>query len=168
MRGESRGERLCEARWWRRVVVGGAVGGVSFPTPLLALQLHNDPEGLYVHQLAHLFFALSMVILIYRFRKMGLLREPGWRRIAWAAAFFTIWNLDAYVGHWIESREDCEILQEGSQWGGTVVLRCASPVMNLLYYVVKLDHLWCVPAALFLYFGLASILAEHHHVRDES
>ena len=30
------------------------------PRPTLALQTHGPPEGLYVHQLAHLFFAAAL------------------------------------------------------------------------------------------------------------
>jgi hypothetical protein len=34
-------------------------------------------------------------------------------------------------------------------------------ILKLFYYLTKLDHLLCVPALLFLYFGLRQLIVEN-------
>jgi len=57
--------------------------------PALATQAHNAPEGLYAHQLAHVFFIISMGVLIYWLRERKLVQAVGWRYIQYAA---TCWK----------------------------------------------------------------------------
>ena len=64
--------------------------------PALATQAHSAPEGLYAHQLAHIFFIVSMGVLIYWLRERKLVQAVGWRYIQYAALFFILWNLDAF------------------------------------------------------------------------
>ncbi|MDX1708368.1 MAG: hypothetical protein R3274_07195, partial [Desulfobacterales bacterium] len=47
--------------------------------PAFATQAHSAPEGLYAHQLAHVFFIISMGVLIYWLRARQLVRSAGWR-----------------------------------------------------------------------------------------
>ena len=119
-----------------------------------ALQVHPEPEGLYSHQIAHLFFILSMAIFIFWLRKRGLVTEPGWRLIQWGCAMFIVWNVGAFIGHAIEARMPEESFV-GKGWSKSLVLETVtSPA---IYLFLKMDHLTCVPAIVFLYVGLRSI-----------
>jgi len=66
---------------------------VFIPNPVLALatQGHGGIEGVYAHQLAHVFFIISMGGLIYWLKQRGLVRESGWRLIQLSAFFFLLW-----------------------------------------------------------------------------
>lgn len=128
-----------------------------FPLSAFAIQLHGDPEGLFVHQIAHVFFILSMTILLYWLFKMKILFSKGWRFIGLAAAFFILWNMDAFIGHWIEGSKGVGMVVEGSLWSGRVKFTELNDIKAILYYIVKLDHFWCVPAIVSLYLGLREL-----------
>ena len=73
----------------RRYGLGAsAVALILMPATALATQGHNDPEGLVVHQMSHLFFVFSMGILIYWLRARDLVRHVGWRYIQYSSVFF--------------------------------------------------------------------------------
>lgn len=124
----------------------------------MATQTHGGLEGLYVHQLAHMFFAFAMGLLIFWLRKWRLTISVGWRYIQYAAWFFIAWNVDTVASHWIMEQSgliDVEIIPplqiritpvEGWQW------------LSKIYYLTKLDHLLCVPALVFLFLGLKRLL----------
>ena len=84
--------------------------------PALATQAHNAPEGLYAHQLAHIFFIVSMGVLIYWLRERKLVRTVGWRYIQYAALFFILWNLDAFSVHLMEEQIPVIAVQRLSPW----------------------------------------------------
>lgn len=133
---------------------------VCQPSAAWALQAHGGVEGVYAHQMAHLFFAISMVLLIYWLRKRRLVSIPGWRYIQYAAFFFIFWNGDAFVGHWIEELSG---LIEYQRIGLMRISLSTAPGyewLGSLYYAVKLDHLLCVPAMAFLFLGLRWLLRE--------
>ncbi len=123
--------------------------GVAF-----ALQVHPEPEGLYSHQIAHLFFIFSMAIFIFWLRKRGLVAEPGWRLIQWGCAMFIVWNVGAFIGHAMEAHMPEESFV-GKGWSKSLVLETVtSPA---IYLLLKMDHLSCVPAIVLLYLGLRNI-----------
>ena len=115
---------------------------LAITEPALATQAHSAPEGLYAHQLAHIFFIISMGVLTYWLRERKLVQAVGWRHIQYSALFFILWNVDAFFVHLVEE----QIVD--------------SPVLVWLYYAAKLDHLLCVPALLFLFFGLRRLLRD--------
>ena len=125
-----------------------------------ATQVHTSPEGLYAHQMAHLFFGFSMGILIYWLRQRSLTRDPGWRFVQYAAFFFIIWNLDAIVVHYLDGRDYFFTLMNKGSWHDRIDLADGSSTLMLLYYLAKLDHLLCVPAIAFLYLGLRRLLKQ--------
>jgi hypothetical protein len=124
------------------------------PAAIHATQTHGEPEGLVVHQIAHLFFTFTMGLLIYWLRKRGLVSRQGWRHIQYAAIFFIAWNLDAFLSHWLLEQTGFITVEniEGMQLRITTIedLHWLTEV----YYLTKLDHLLCVPAMLFLLLGL--------------
>ncbi len=127
-------------------------------SPALATQGHGGIEGVYIHQLAHLFFMLSMAILIFRLREERLVAQRGWRYIQYAAFLFILWNIDAFVVHLLDDQLRVVQLTRLNAWQ----LKVTGPnhLLVRFYYMAKLDHLLCVPALWFLYLGLKHLLAE--------
>jgi len=132
--------------------------GWLLPGAALAVQEHGAPEGLYTHQGAHLFLAASLGLLIYWLRQKQLVREAGWRWIQYAALFFILWNIDAFTAHLLD--EQLDVVDMRPAGGGMVRVDAGElpQALAALYYAVKLDHLLCVPAMLFLYLGLRRLL----------
>jgi hypothetical protein len=130
-----------------------------FPSVAAATQGHGGPEGLYVHQMAHLFFTFAMGSLIYWLRTRRLVAQAGWRLIQYSALFFMLWNLDAFTVHFLEEQASFLGIHQPRLW----LIRIEAPVgwgwLGIAYYAAKLDHLLCVPAMLFLFMGLRRLTA---------
>lgn len=124
-----------------------------------ATQLHGDPEGLYVHQVSHVFFAGCMAALIYWLRGRHLVRSPGWRYVQYAAALFILWSLDAALAHLLDEQTSEILLVRSGPWH--VRVETDRRWLGLLYYFVKLDHLLCAPAMFLLYKGLKNLNADN-------
>jgi len=139
----------------------GLIVSVVFITePALATQAHSAPEGLYAHQVAHIFFIVSMGILIYWLRERKLVQAVGWRYIQYSALFFILWNVDAFFVHLVEEQLALVDIQRMGLWEINITTTMKSQTLLGLYYAAKLDHLLCVPALLFLYFGLRRLLKD--------
>ena len=120
-----------------------------------ATQLHGDPEGLYVHQVSHLFFAGCMAILIYWLRVRNLIASPGWRYVQYAAVFFILWSLDAALAHFLDEQMAEALTVRTDTWHIRVVT--SRTWLGWLYYIAKLDHLLCAPGMILLYIGLKKL-----------
>lgn len=120
--------------------------------------MHQGVEGIIVHQLGHLFFLLSMVVLIFTITGKGLTRQRGWRLIQWAALFFILWNLDALAAHFLDNQVRAVRIENLSMTKMAIITRSDSSLLAMIYYLLKLDHLLCVPAMAFLYLGLDHLL----------
>ena len=127
-------------------------------SPALATQGHGGIEGVYIHQLAHLFFMLSMAILIFRLREERLVAQRGWRYIQYAAFFFILWNTDAFIVHLLDDQLRIVALTRLNAW--QLQIDGPDPFLVRFYYMARLDHLLCVPALWFLYRGLKHLLAD--------
>ena len=123
-----------------------------------ATQLHEHSEGIIVHQIGHLFFLLSMVVLIVFITGKELNRQKGWRLIQISAFFFILWNLDAFMAHLLDNQLNLVEIEPLSFSRVKLISPVDSPVLSALYYVFKLDHLLCVPAMLFLYLGMSRLV----------
>ena len=123
-------------------------------TPAWATQTHGEPEGLYVHQAAHLFFIFAMGLLIYWLRQRHLVREKAWRYIQYGAMLFTLWNIDTFTVHFLDEQVDLIRTNKLDTWHMRVETAEGHTYLGLIYYLAKMDHLLCVPALLFLYLGL--------------
>jgi len=139
---------------------GTSLLALMIPVTAAATQVHVPSEGLYVHQIAHLFFALSMAILLYWLRQRQLVRERGWRLIQLAALFFIIWNMDAFFVHILDDRGDLFRTIDAGTWHATIEFERKVELLALFYYLGKMDHLLCAPGMILLYFGLRSLLHE--------
>jgi len=140
--------------------IGLIVSVVCISQPALATQAHSAPEGLYAHQLAHIFFIVSMGVLIYWLRERKLVLATGWRYIQYSALFFILWNGDAFFVHLVEEQFALVDIQRIGLWEINITTTLKSQTLLWLYYAAKLDHLFCVPALLFLYFGLRRLLKD--------
>jgi len=129
-----------------------------FAVPAGATQTHGDPEGLVVHQISHLFFMFSMGLLIYWIRNRGLTAQAGWRYIQYAAFLFIIWTLDAFAAHQIDEFYEWIRVTRIGPW--QIHIEADNLLTAVFYYLIKMDHLWCVPALLFMYLGLRRLNRE--------
>ncbi len=123
-----------------------------FPAdPVSALQVHPAPEGLYAHQLAHVFFIVTMGIFAFWLRKRNLTAHSGWRWIRISCLLFILWNLNAFIGHGLDAGlADSAFVGKG--WSKALLPEALE--FPYVYYLMKLDHLICVPAIAALYMGL--------------
>jgi len=126
----------------------------------LATQGHTGIEGVWVHQFAHLFFLFSMMLLIYWLRQAGLVKVPGWRYIQYAALFFILWNADTLLVHFLDEQIHAVSVENLGDWRIRVAAVGDRHWLAAVYYLVKLDHLLCVPAMVFLMLGLRHMLKE--------
>lgn len=129
-----------------------------FPNLALATQGHGGIEGVYAHQIAHVFFLISMGVLIYWLRQRGLVRESGWRYIQYAAFFLILWNIDTIFVHALDDQFGIITTERIGPWRIKISNPAGDSTLNLIYFLAKLDHLLCVPAIICLYIGLRRLL----------
>lgn len=126
-----------------------------FPDHAWAFQSHPAPEGLYVHQLAHVVFIISMAFLVYWLEVNLFTRERGWRYIQVSALFFILWNLVAVSGHCVEEMVPRELFVGDPDWSQRLI--AGTTLWVDLFYVLKLDHIVCVPAIVCLFLGVRTL-----------
>ena len=131
---------------------------VIIPANAFATQMHSGSEGIIVHQLGHLFFLFSMVIIIFAINGKDLDKEKGWRLIQYSAFLFILWNIDAMCAHFLDNQIHAVKVEHISPWIIKITNIHKSSALDLIYYFLKLDHIFCVPAVFLLYKGLSLIL----------
>ena len=146
----------------------GALGILVLPEVCLATQLHHASEGIIVHQAGHIFFLFSMVVLIFTISGRHLSGVRGWRLIQYAALFFILWNLDALAAHFLDNQIAVVKIRNVSVWQMTLENHTDSRLLSIVYYILKLDHLLCVPAMVFLYTGLSRLHRDQKSGEGES
>jgi hypothetical protein len=121
------------------------------PKPCLAFYKHWGTQGSYVHQLAHLLFAVAMFFLIFEIFRGELRGLPGFRSLVWACVLLAWWNLDAIVGHTLDwSLRNPVILGQGSDRKLLM-----EDWHTWAFYVTKVTHfLLLLPAFYFFYRSL--------------
>ena len=134
---------------------------VCLPENAWALQSHGPPEGLYVHQMAHVHFFLALGYLYWDIRRSSFAGH-GWRYLRWFCVLMLIWNVVAFVGHAVAIHINPEMISSASY----LQARIQGPVTlhKLIFYIAKFDHFVAVPALFFLYIGMRSLyrsVAEH-------
>lgn len=124
----------------------------AWPGSALAIQVHSGPEGLYVHQISHIFFMAAMVFILYFLSRHPLGHGKAWVYLNLSFSFFLIWNIDAFITHWLES----SIPEEAFIRRDTLPFYLNPPItfMRWIYYMGKFDHVLCVPAMFFLVMAL--------------
>ena len=140
------------------IVFGSVVGLLLSADTALATQTHGQPEGLYAYQMAHLFFIISMGSLEFWLRQRNLIKERGWKHIQLSAVLFILWNINAVAVHFMDEHLDILGITKIDLWHIRIESIYGQDSIAVLYYVLKLDHLLCVPAMFFMYYGLKTIL----------
>ncbi len=125
-----------------------------FAQKALALQVHPAPEGLYAHQMAHLFYLLSMLLFIYWIRRSELGFQRAWRYIQYGCLLLALWNVWAFVGHIIDHNLPRDFFV-GQGWDKSLAVSEAPA--GYLYILLKMDHLICVPAVALLFLALRQL-----------
>lgn len=123
-------------------------------TSAWATQTHGEPEGLYVHQAAHIFFIVVMGLLIYWLRQRNLVEQKAWRYIQYSAMLFILWNIDTFAVHFLDEQVHLIKTRKLDIWHMQIDTAEGFAYLGRIYFLAKLDHLLCVPALLFLYLGL--------------
>jgi len=134
------------------------------PDPAWALQSHGPPEGIYTHQMAHVFFFVS---LLYLYRDLGhsSIEEQGWRYLRWFCLLMISWNIVAFIGHAVTFHLASENIADA---GSFFHSRLLGPMdaTKILFYITRFDHLLVVPALFFLYLGLRSLYGQVEEARE--
>lgn len=126
--------------------------------PAFCLQVHGGNEGLYTHQMAHLFFMAAMVFLSYLLFRHPLGHGKGWTYLKFSLLFFFLWNINAFITHGLE----LEIPHETIVKEGLLPQYLCIPLSFkiYIYYIGKFDHLLCVPAMFCLAMALRNFCME--------
>ena len=142
-------------------------GLVLLPIGAHATQLHSGSEGVITHQMGHLFFLFSMIALIFTVTGKGLDKQPGWRCIQYSAFFFILWNLCALTTHFLDNQLNAIAIESISISKIMIITKNDSQILAWIYYILKLDHLLCVPAMLFLYRGLSKLVDTQRQIMNK-
>jgi len=132
-----------------------SLGFLLIPVTGWAFQSHPAPEGLYAHQLAHVVFIGAMGLLIYWLEVNQFSRQKGWRLVQAACVLFILWNLVAFVGHWVEEQIPNHLVTGDPDW--TQRLDVGTTPLAYVFFALKLDHLVCVPAMVCLFLGIRAL-----------
>ncbi|MFH1217338.1 MAG: hypothetical protein V1706_12625 [Pseudomonadota bacterium] len=129
-----------------------------WPQPAHALQTHLGLEGIYVHQGAHIFFTLSMIIFSMNIRRSPLSTKKPWRFFLWGALLLAFWNLWAFSGHIIEYLVPAENFTfTPTPFSPGLVI---SSWREMAYFFLQMDHILCLPSLVCFYLALKAILHE--------
>lgn len=128
------------------------------PSHAVALQVHSASEGLYVHQMGHVLYAMAMTGMAYAILKSNLSKKRGWRLLSYGALLLTLWNIWAFFGHIVDIMgPHVHVTNTPSGTKSTLILKSC---LDYCYFILKLDHVISVPALLLLYLGLKAIQKE--------
>jgi len=114
--------------------------------PALAVQSHGGAEGLVSHQIGHLLYITGMAYLLFRIFHLGL-TGPGWQKFRYFLWTIILWNCVTLSSHWLnEYMEPWKYIKENGHTLGFTITN----VSDAAFYLSLLDHLFLVPALLFL------------------
>jgi len=117
-----------------------------------ALQSHGAPEGLYVHQMAHILFMGALAYLYWHTRRSPVLTSKGWKYLRFFCILLFCWNLLAFAGHEAFEHLSPADFIDKSSWKEQI----AAPLsfVKVLYFLTKMDHFLNVPALIALAISL--------------
>jgi len=128
---------------------------IVFPGNAWAVQNHGAPEGLYVHQLAHIFYTAAMCYLFWGVRKSAF-KAQGWRYLQVFCVLIILWNVLAFAGHILALHIHNSDFTHGASY---LITRLQGPFTSVKfwYYFAQLDHLFSIPSFFFLYLAMKDI-----------
>ena len=149
------------------IAAASALVPAFLPGTAWATQLHTSSEGIITHQIGHLFFLFSMVVLFFTITGKELDKFKGWRMIQASAFFFVLWNLDAIAAHFLDNQLRTVWIETISIDRIRIITDSNSSLLAWTYYILKLDHLFCVPAIFFLYRGLSLLVHDQKRINGK-
>jgi hypothetical protein len=123
---------------------------VLFPESLLAVQSHGGAEGLISHEIGHILFAIGMGYLLFRINRNSI-QGRGWFEFKVFLWLILAWNILTFSGHWMAeeiSREKYQVIS------GKIHSFTISGLLDLYFYLTRLDHLLLLPSFVFLFIAL--------------
>jgi len=141
---------------------------ILFPDPAIATCEYGLPQGVHTHQLAHIFFIISMGILIYRLRRKKSPPSSGWKFIQYSALFIILWSFDAFTVHFLNVQFSIIQVKAIGTWQIKINDCFDNNLLKVFYYLARMDYLLFMPAFIFLYYGLKRLLNESHPGFSES
>ncbi|MGB3212806.1 MAG: hypothetical protein WBB19_19050 [Desulforhopalus sp.] len=123
-----------------------------------ALQSHGAPEGIYVHQMAHVLFMGALAYLYWHTRRSPVLVSKGWKYLQFFCILLFCWNLLAFAGHEAFEHLGPHDFIDKNSWKEQI----AAPItfIKVLYFITKMDHFLNVPALLALVISLRTFYLE--------
>lgn len=129
-------------------------GCVFLPEQGMALQTHGEPEGIYVHQMAHIIYIAALGYLYWDTQRSAF-SDRGWIYLRIFCVLTILWNILAFVGH-----AATQILhpEDFITTEGYLMSKVNMPItfVKIVYYAARLDHLLMVPAMFFLFLSMRS------------
>ncbi len=131
---------------------------LMLPENAWALQPHAAPEGLYVHQMAHILFMAALAYLYLHTRKTTALISKGWRYLRIFCLLFFLWNLVALIGHSMVLYLTPEDFINRGTWDAQIT----PPLdfIKMVYFLSTMDHFLFVPALFSLFLSLQTFYRE--------
>lgn len=119
---------------------------------------HEYP-AIYTQQLGRIFLFIAFLVVLWSIVHHRLHKQKGWRYLFLSLIFFTIWNLDVFIGR------IAEFITIPQTIGGTEGREYFKRSINIehlayLYYIGRLDFVLLNIAMLLFYIGLREHLSE--------
>ena len=115
-----------------------------------AVQSHGGSEGLVSHQIGHFLFVIGMTYLLARIYSLKL-HGGGWFEFKLFLWLLLLWNILTFSGHWLDEYVAAESFVRVN---GALAYFVIENLMDLVYYLSRLDHLLLVPSFMFLLLAL--------------
>lgn len=125
------------------------------PAQAWALQSHGPPEGIYVHQLAHLFYAAALAYLCWDVGRSSF-PGKGWRYLQLFCVLMIFWNIVAFSGHWLGFYiQSSDVVSSHGYMSKHII----GPIttVKIIYFFATLDHLISVPALFCLFLSMRAL-----------
>jgi len=88
--------------------------------------------------------------------------------IQYGAFFFILWNLDALAVHFLDNQVHAVIVKNLSLLKVKITAESGSSLLTHAFFIMKLDHLLCVPAMFFLYKGLSLLVIDEKNRQEKA
>lgn len=135
----------------------------TVPRAAWALQSHGSPEGIYVHQMAHVLFFGSLLYLYWDLRRSSF-EGRGWTYLQCFCMLMMTWNVIAFTGHAVAIHLESGFITTAKSYLHSQLMGPMN-LHKVVFYLTRFDHLVVVPALFFLFMGLRS-LYRHVEARE--
>jgi len=150
--------QLVSARWLRPLLLFTALPVLAVLLSgenAWALQTHGGPEGLVVHQLAHLQYLGALGYLLWDIRRSSF-SGLGWQYLQWFCGLMMLWNAMAFAGHFAQLALPESALVTDNGYLSSLLLY-PEGVLRWLYLSTSLDHLVITPGLFCLFLAMRTL-----------